>query len=138
MSYLAGRIPWPRNQEVLSEYKLVVPIALVHGARERALVEVSRSLQIAEIRRNVIDVIRRRGMLVVLMRWCKVSVTDAKGRRHSVDVQGGELVRRRTPVCGRGEKRTASGCRNRRSGPCLTSKRQARCFALLAPLGGAE
>ncbi len=35
--------------------------------------------------------LRHRAILVLGMRWCTVTVTDAAGRRHSVDLQAGSL-----------------------------------------------
>ena len=57
MIHLAGRVPWPQNEEVLPKDELVIPVSLVHGTTEGALVEIRGALQIAHVYRDVIDAV---------------------------------------------------------------------------------
>lgn len=55
--YFARRIPGPQDQKVLSEHQLVVAVAFVYFAAEGVLVEIGRSLQAADVKRDMIDAI---------------------------------------------------------------------------------
>jgi hypothetical protein len=49
------RLSFAQNQEVLPKHELVVSFSFVYFAIEYALIEIGRSLQIANLQRNVID-----------------------------------------------------------------------------------
>src|ERR1700719_3124546 len=55
--YFARRLSWAEDQKAFPEHYLVIPIPFVHSAAQRVLVEIARTLQIADVQRNVIDTV---------------------------------------------------------------------------------
>src|SRR5262245_30521215 len=51
------RLTLAQDQEVLTKHELVVPVSFVHSATEYALVEIGRSLKIADLERDVVNTI---------------------------------------------------------------------------------
>src|SRR5215470_16161586 len=57
MIHLGCGLPLAQDQKVFAKYELVVPVSFIHSASEYALIEIGGSLQIADLKRNVIDTI---------------------------------------------------------------------------------
>src|SRR5437867_7085481 len=57
MVHFARWITWPQDEKVFSKHELVVSVAFVHSATENALVEIGRTLQIADVQRDMIDTV---------------------------------------------------------------------------------
>src|SRR6266850_6141364 len=57
MVHFGRRSTRPQDQKVFSKHELVVPVPFVDGATEHALIKIGRSLQIADLQRNVVDAV---------------------------------------------------------------------------------
>src|SRR5215471_3560438 len=57
MIHLGCWLTFAQDKKVFTKHELVVPVSFVHGATEYALIEIGRSLQIADLERDVIDTI---------------------------------------------------------------------------------
>ena len=57
MVHFGRRCTRPQDQKVLPKHELVIPVPFVHRATEHALIEIGRSLQIADLQRDVVDTV---------------------------------------------------------------------------------
>src|SRR6267143_3109619 len=57
MVHFGWRITWAQDQKVFPKHQLVVSVPFVHSASEHALIEIGRSLQIADLQGHVIDTV---------------------------------------------------------------------------------
>src|SRR5262245_29609239 len=57
MIHFGCGLSFAQDQEVFAEHELVVTLSFIYFAVEHALIEIGRSLQIADLQRNVIDTV---------------------------------------------------------------------------------